>query len=409
MSIPESVPEQSASRVVSEVVGKFSDELLELRRDVHAHPELSWVESRTTDLVLRTLQGTGWQTRRVPGAGAARRHRDRRCPGRPARGPGRAPGRRPHLRPVAQHRAGSRARLRSRRAHRRRWSAPPSPSSEVHARGLLPGRVRLLFQPAEEVMPGRRAAPDRGAAPSTTSTGSSACTATPASTWAGSACATARLTGAADTLSVRLDRQGRAHARAPTSPRTSPSRSASCVTELPAILSRRLDPRAGVSVVWGHGARRLRAQRDPRDRHARRHRPDARRRRLGRGGAAGRARWWSQIVAPYGVHRRGLLPARRPPVVNDLRSTALLADAVECVLGEHGHVSTSRASAARTSAGTSTGSRAPWAASAPGRREARPTTCTRATCASTSAPSTIGARVLAERRRGDPARLAGPA
>ena len=25
---------------------------------------------------------------------------------------------------------------------------------EVHARGLLPGRVRLLFQPAEEVMPG---------------------------------------------------------------------------------------------------------------------------------------------------------------------------------------------------------------------------------------------------------------
>ena len=26
--------------------------------------------------------------------------------------------------------------------------------AEVHRRGLLPGRVRLLFQPAEEVMPG---------------------------------------------------------------------------------------------------------------------------------------------------------------------------------------------------------------------------------------------------------------
>ena len=26
--------------------------------------------------------------------------------------------------------------------------------AEVHAAGLLPGRVRLLFQPAEEVMPG---------------------------------------------------------------------------------------------------------------------------------------------------------------------------------------------------------------------------------------------------------------
>ncbi len=32
-------------------MGKFSDELLELRRDLHAHPELSWREIRTTELV----------------------------------------------------------------------------------------------------------------------------------------------------------------------------------------------------------------------------------------------------------------------------------------------------------------------------------------------------------------------
>ena len=32
--------------------------------------------------------------------------------------------------------------------------------AEVHDRGLLSGRVRLLFQPAEEVMPGRGGAPD---------------------------------------------------------------------------------------------------------------------------------------------------------------------------------------------------------------------------------------------------------
>ena len=35
----------------SAVVEKYSDELVELRRDLHAHPELSWHEERTTDLV----------------------------------------------------------------------------------------------------------------------------------------------------------------------------------------------------------------------------------------------------------------------------------------------------------------------------------------------------------------------
>ena len=75
------------------------------------------------------------------------------------------------------------------------------------------------------------------------------------------------------------------------------------VTDLPAALSRRLDPRAGASVVWGVGARRLGQERHPRDREA-----------------AGTVRMldavaWAdaedlirelidQILAPYGVKRR---------------------------------------------------------------------------------------------------------
>ena len=82
------------------------------------------------------------------------------------------------------------------------------------------------------------------------------------------------------------------------------------ITELPAILSRRLDPRAGVSVVWGMVRAGSAHNVIP-----------------GAGQVGGTVRMldavaWAdaeqlvralieQIVAPYGVHARGRLPARR--------------------------------------------------------------------------------------------------
>src|SRR5690606_40772764 len=54
--------------VVDEVVGKYTDELVDLRRDLHAHPELSWVEKRTTDIVDRMLAAAGWSVRRRQGS-----------------------------------------------------------------------------------------------------------------------------------------------------------------------------------------------------------------------------------------------------------------------------------------------------------------------------------------------------
>ena len=39
----------AASGLIETVVDKHDDELLDLRRDLHAHPELSWREHRTTD------------------------------------------------------------------------------------------------------------------------------------------------------------------------------------------------------------------------------------------------------------------------------------------------------------------------------------------------------------------------
>ena len=44
----------AALALVETVVDKHADDLIELRRDLHAHPELSWNENRTTDLVATT-------------------------------------------------------------------------------------------------------------------------------------------------------------------------------------------------------------------------------------------------------------------------------------------------------------------------------------------------------------------
>ena len=83
--------------------------------------------------------------------------------------------------------------------------------ADLAARGQLPGRVRLIFQPAEESAAQRRAGRDRGRRGSRRWSGSSRCTATPAPTWARSGCAAGPITGSADQLLVRLHRAGRPH------------------------------------------------------------------------------------------------------------------------------------------------------------------------------------------------------
>ena len=54
----------SNSRLIETVVDKYADDLLELRRDLHAHPELSWAEHRTTDVVTARMSEAGWRVMR---------------------------------------------------------------------------------------------------------------------------------------------------------------------------------------------------------------------------------------------------------------------------------------------------------------------------------------------------------
>lgn len=57
-------------RRAERMVDSRSEQLLAWRRDVHQHPEVCWREHRTTDLVVQALEDAGAQVERLPGTGA---------------------------------------------------------------------------------------------------------------------------------------------------------------------------------------------------------------------------------------------------------------------------------------------------------------------------------------------------
>jgi amidohydrolase len=211
--------------------------------------------------------------------------------------------------------------------------------AEVHARGLLTGRVRLLFQPAEEIMPGGALhLLKSGAVDGAQSIFGLHCD--PSLDVGRVGLREGPLTGAADSLAVRLAGKG-GHTSRPHLTEDLTFAIGKLITELPAILSRRLDPRAGVSVVWGM----VRAGSAPNViPHA--------------GLVAGTVRMldavaWAdaehlvkqlitQIVSPYGVTAEVTYQQGVPPVVNQPVQTQVLGAALERVLGPHGHVATAQ-------------------------------------------------------------------
>jgi amidohydrolase len=325
-----------AASLVDAVVEKYADELIDLRRDLHAHPELSWTESRTTDRIFEHLDGTGWTLTRLDGGGviaeigegtglvALRADLDALPIDDLTDDPWSS------TVPGVAHACGH-------DVHTSGLVGTGLALAAVHEHGLLPGRVRLLFQPAEEVMPGGALHLIRaGALDGVQHVFGLHCD--PSLDVGRVGLREGPLTGAADSLSVRLAGKG-GHTSRPHLTEDLTFAIGKLITELPAILSRRLDPRAGVSVVWGM----VRAGSAPNViPHA--------------GLVAGTVRMldavaWvdaehlvrelvSQIVSPYGVTAEVTYQRGVPPVVNGSTSTRLLGEAVERVLGPDGHVST---------------------------------------------------------------------
>ena len=195
---------------------RLEAEMIDVRRDLHANPELSWPEERTTGVVAKRL--------------ADGRDRDPTAPAF------RAGGRdRPETGPVVVLRAdldalpvddrtddpwrstvdGRRARLRARRATPRAARRGPGPGRA--AAGCCRHGCGCVFQPAEEVMPGGalRAIEDGGLEDAaaiymlhcdpTVDVGTVGLREGP-------------ITGAADAIDVRLSRHRRAHVAAAPDP-----------------------------------------------------------------------------------------------------------------------------------------------------------------------------------------------
>jgi amidohydrolase len=202
--------------------------------------------------------------------------------------------------------------------------------ARAHADGRLPRAVRLIFQPAEEVMPG-------GALDVIASGGLDGlerlfCLHCDPSLEVGRiGLRVGAVTSATDQVEVRLSGAG-GHTARPNRTSDLVMALGEVVTRVPAILARRVDPRAGINLAWGRVSAGTAPNVIPKS-----------------GTISGTLRMldrdaWETVpalladvvravVAPYGVdvdiaHTRGV-----PPVVNDPRCVGELAVAAAAYLG----------------------------------------------------------------------------
>src|SRR6266513_1145450 len=217
------------------VCAEHEAELIEFRRDLHAHPELAFNEHRTTRRVALRLAAAGLRPVIMPkGTGllvdqdALPMTDDKDVPYRST-----VPG--------ACHACGH-------DVHTTVLLGAGLFLAEQAAAGVLPGRVRLVFQPAEEAAGG---ALDVLAAGGMASVGRIFALHCDPRLDAGQlGVRSGAITAACDRIEVRVSGPGGHTAR--------PHLTAGLVlalgkilTEVPAALSRRVDPRSSLSLVWG--------------------------------------------------------------------------------------------------------------------------------------------------------------
>jgi amidohydrolase len=309
---------------------RIEAELVALRRDIHANPELGRAEVRTTRLIRERLTDAGLEPTVLPGgtgvvcdigtgeiAVALRADLD----ALPV----------PDLKDVpyrslvegVSHACGH-------DVHTTVVLGAGLVLARLATEGVLRGRVRLIFQPAEELTPG--GALDviaAGVLEGVPRILTLHCDPGHAAGTVG--LRTGAITSAADRLRVRVLGAG-GHTARPHLTGDLVHALGTVATQLPTALSRRVDPRAGLTVVWGRVLAGIAHNAIPQD-----------------GELEGTLRCldavvWAQapelvaelvhaLVAPYAVsaeidHQRGV-----PPVVNERDSAETLAAAVRAVEG----------------------------------------------------------------------------
>src|SRR3984957_9141540 len=230
-------------------LARHETELIELRRDLHAHPEPAYAERRTTRLVAGRLARAGLRPVLLPhttglyadiGWGEPRVALRADMDALPMQDEKGVPYR--SVFPGLCHACGH-------DAHTAMLAGAGEFLAGRAARGLLAGGVRLIFQPAEEVASGAKDVIAAGALDSVGRVFALHCDPRLDTGMVG--IRAGAITAACDKVKVTLAGPG-GHTARPHLTADVVYALGKIVTEVPAALTRRVDPRAGLSLVWGH-------------------------------------------------------------------------------------------------------------------------------------------------------------
>ncbi|HEX2805258.1 MAG TPA: amidohydrolase [Kineosporiaceae bacterium] len=314
---------------VAPLLAPYADELLAFRRDLHAHPETGRKEVRTTSLIADRLEQAGLQPRQMRGTGLL-------CD-LGVDGPLIALRGDIDALPLADETELDCASTVSGVSHACGHDVHTTALlgaglvlGDLAAHGRLPGRVRLIFQPAEELMPG--GALDVVAAGGLEGVERAyALHCDPHLDVGLVGSRVGAITAAADYVRIRLAGRG-GHTSRPHLTEDVVFALGQLIVGLPAVLSRRIDPRAGAALVWGTVSAGSAANAIP-----------------PRGEVAGTFRCldnevWVEagaliadaaqdLTRPYGVRADVEYVRGVPPTVNEAASVEILESAVRAELG----------------------------------------------------------------------------
>ncbi|MFF4173155.1 amidohydrolase [Streptomyces sp. NPDC001744] len=236
--------------------GKLSDslraELIAFRRDLHMHPELGKQEFRTTAALKARLEAAGLAPQVLPAGTGLVCDIGTPDPARPVLAlradldalPI------PDVKTVAyRSTVANRAHACGHDVHTTAVLGAGLVLADLDRQGLLPNAVRLIFQPAEEVLPGGAA--DAVEAGVLNGVGRIIAVHCDPKVDAGKIGLRAGpITSACDRLEVTLDGPG-GHTARPHLTTDLVTAAARVATDVPAVLARRVDARSGLSVTWG--------------------------------------------------------------------------------------------------------------------------------------------------------------
>lgn len=243
----DSSPEQSHP-AIGPWLAPLLPQLVEFRRDVHANPELSYEEFRTTERITETLQAAGLAPQRLEGTGLFVDIGE----GDIALGLRADIDALPILEetglPYASTRNGV-CHACGHDIHATVMLGVALTLGRLHDAGKLAGKVRVIFQPAEETMPGGALAIiEQGVLDGVPRILALHCEPRVDAGMIGTRIGA--ITSASDTIKIELTGRG-GHTSRPHLTEDLVFALAEIAVNVPAVLNRRIDVRSAVSVVWG--------------------------------------------------------------------------------------------------------------------------------------------------------------